>query len=440
MISNSSNAMLDSTTDHTPIRPVNNVWRRMLSSTHEMYVSKRGFSMGSREPVARRFRGALADSSDVHQTRLAVPPRPLTLNGKSLATVGKVRIYVCGITPYDVTHLGHATTYVWADLADRVLQWQGHAVSVARNVTDIDEVLFAEARRRNEPYDMLGAKQRAAFEATMATLRVRTPDHQPTAAQTVGLVIQLAVALLDNDKAYERNGTVYARTGAIAYLKANLSRDRAIDLATEYRDDPQDPAKEDPLDVVVWQNTAGREDADISWPSPWGNGRPGWHAECTAMVLALYGSGLDLHCGGADLEFPHHACEASLGELATGVTPFSRAWLRPGMVSLDGVKMSKSLKNLVLVEDLLKDYSPAAIRLLCLNRHWNEPWDYTRDALEESAATLHELYAAAGRKGQGTATIAAALVNNLDVPHAVQFALVEGGAAARTLIDVLALS
>src|SRR3954447_16377637 len=140
----------------------------------------------------------------------------LSLSGTPLPMVGRVRMYVCGITPYDVTHLGHAATYIWADAADKVLSWHGHTVTVARNITDIDEVLFAEARRRGEQHSMLATLQRASFEATMATLRVRTPDHSPTAAQAVGQVIQLASALLVNDQAYLRGGTVYARTSGTA--------------------------------------------------------------------------------------------------------------------------------------------------------------------------------------------------------------------------------
>jgi len=141
---------------------------------------------------------------------------PLRLSGTPLPMVGRVRMYVCGITPYDVTHLGHAATYIWADTADRVLRWHGHTVTMARNVTDVDDALFAEARRRGESFSMLATLQRASFEATMARLRVRNPDHAPTAAQAVGHVIQLGAALLARDAAYLRGGTVYARTSSTA--------------------------------------------------------------------------------------------------------------------------------------------------------------------------------------------------------------------------------
>jgi cysteinyl-tRNA synthetase len=363
----------------------------------------------------------------------------LRLSGQPLPMVGHVRMYVCGITPYDVTHLGHAATYVWSDFLERVLRWHGHSVTVARNVTDVDEVLFAEARRRGESHIMLGTLQRAAFEGTMARLQVRQPDLAPSAAQHIGHVIQLANALLDKDAAYERNGTVYART-AHAAAQAGLDRETALARAAEYRDHPEDPNKDDPLDVVVWQ--ASWPDDDVSWPSPWGDGRPGWHAECAAMVLALFGSSVDLHCGGGDLAYPHHAAEAALAEAATDVTPFARGWMRAGIVSINGAKMAKSSGNLVLVEDLLREHSPGAIRLLLLNRPWAQGWEYTAAALDEAESTLERLYAAASTTGMapGAAAVPAALLDELDVPSALAIALEDGGQAARTLIEILALS
>jgi cysteinyl-tRNA synthetase len=373
----------------------------------------------------------------VNLSRHSYPPKPLRLTGQPLPMVGHVRMYVCGITPYDVTHLGHAATYIWADAADRVLRWHGYGVTLARNVTDVDEVLFAEARRRGESHTMLATLQRAKFEATMATLRVRTPDHSPTASQAVGQVLQLAAALLERDAAYVHDGTVYARTSGAA-TSAGLDLDRALVLSAEYHDHPDDPAKEHPLDVTVWNAT---EEGEVSWPSPWGEGRPGWHAECAAMVLSLFGPSVDLHCGGADLAYPHHVCETALAESATGVTPFARAWLRAGTVSIDGAKMAKSTGNLVLVDDLLREHTPAALRLLCLNRPWSAPWSYTSADLDAAGAVLESLYSAAATPGQaGAGLVPAALLDDLDVPTALAIALDEGGQAARTLIELLALS
>jgi cysteinyl-tRNA synthetase len=363
----------------------------------------------------------------------------LHLSGKPVPMVGGVRMYVCGITPYAVTHLGHAATYVWADVVDRVLSWHGHTVTVARNVTDVDDVLFAEARRRGESHVMLATLQRAAFEGTMATLQVRQPDHAPTAAQHIGHVIQLANALLDQDAAYERNGTVYARTAHAAAL-AGLDRASALTLSEEYHDRPDDPDKDDALDVTVWQ--ASDPDDEVAWPSPWGEGRPGWHAECASMVLSLFGSGVDIHAGGGDLAYPHHACETALAEAATGVVPFARAWMRAGTVSINGAKMAKSTGNLVLVEDLLREHSPGAIRLMLLNRPWAQSWEYAPALLDEAEATLERLYTAASAPSSapGAAAVPAALLDDLDVPRAVAVALEDGGQAARTLIEILALT
>lgn len=372
----------------------------------------------------------------MNASRHSYPPKPLRLSGRPVPMVGHVRLYVCGITPYDVTHLGHAATYIWTDAVDRVLRWHGYGVTLARNVTDVDEVLFAEARRRGESPTMLATLQRATFEGTMATLRVRNPDENPTAAQAVGHVLQLAAALLARDAAYVSGGSVYARTRSAA-ARAGLDEVTARALSAEYHDHPDDPHKEDPLDVAVWVRAS---DGEVSWPSPWGDGRPGWHAECAAMVLALFGPSVDIHCGGADLAYPHHACEALLAETATGVAPFARAWMRAGIVSVGGAKMAKSTGNLVLVEDLLRDYSPAAIRLLCLNRPWAQPWSYERAELDRCAALLESLYAAAAKPGEaGAALVPAALLDDLDVPGALALALDEGGQAARTLIELLAL-
>ncbi|MCU1675598.1 MAG: Cysteine--tRNA ligase, partial [Frankiales bacterium] len=236
---------------------------------------------------------------------------------------------------------------------------------------------------------------------------------------------------------YVRGSTVYARSSAAA-ARAGLDEAAALRLAEEYGDEPGDAAKEHPLDTAVWR---GANEGEPQWPSPWGGGRPGWHAQCAAMVLGTYGASIDLHAGGADLAFPHHATEAYLAETVTGVAPFARAWLRPGTVRLGDEKMAKSTGNLVLVDDLLKQHSAGALRLLCLNRSWRDGWTFTTDGLEAAAERLSDLYGAAGRGGGDTAVDAvdAALLDDLDVPRAVAIALESGGAAARRLIDVLQL-
>lgn len=365
------------------------------------------------------------------------PPRPLTLGGRTINSVGRTRIYVCGVTPYHVTHLGHAATFVWTDAAVRVLRAVGTTVELARNVTDVDETLLAEARRRGERYDWLAATQRFAFDRTMTTLGLPHPDHEPTARRTVSQVVQLAQALLDRGAAYVRGNSVYARTAAAA-RRAGVDDETAVRLSEEYGDEPGDPAKEHPLDTAVWR---GATEGEPQWPSPWGGGRPGWHAQCAAMVLGTYGASIDIHAGGADLAYPHHATEAHLAETVTGVTPFARAWLRPGTVRLGDTKMAKSTGNLVLADELLRDYSAGAVRFLCLNRPWRESWTFTRDALDVAAGQVADLYSVAGRPNGESAVeaVEAALLADLDVPAAYAVALDAGGAAARRLVDVLQL-
>jgi len=364
------------------------------------------------------------------------------LGGVGLPVIGRARVYVCGITPYDVTHLGHAATFVWADTAARALRHSGAEVEMCRNVTDVDDVLTAAAARAGSPYDSFAAVQEFAFEQDMAALGVRRPTHQPRAHTYVRQVVALAAALLAAGQAYERDGSVYFR-GADVPGRAGLARDDAVRLAEEFGDDPGDPAKDDPLDVAVWRASALGQP---SWPSPWGPGRPGWHAECTAMALTIYGSALDLHAGGVDLRFPHHAYEGAMAEAVTGVRPFARAWLHVGTVQVDGAKMAKSVGNLVLVSDLVRRHSPAAIRLLLLARPWRESWDYHDADLADCERRLERLYTAAGTRAAGEPAARAAeeaafaaLSDDLDVPRALEIAEESGGPAARTVLAVLGL-
>lgn len=365
-------------------------------------------------------------------------PAWLRLGGRPLAVVGRARMYVCGITPYDVTHLGHAATFVWTDVAARVLRHLGAEVELTRNVTDVDDVLLEAAREAGSPYDRFAAVQQFRFDQDMAALGVRRPTHEPRAHTYVTHVIALAAALLGAGRAYVRDGSVYFRGGDV-YAGAGLHREAATALAAEYGGRVDDPAKDDPLDVAVWQASGPGEP---SWPGPWGPGRPGWHAECTAMALATYGPALDLHGGGADLRFPHHAYEAAQAEAVTGVRPFARAWMHVGTVRVGGEKMAKSAGNLVLVSDLLGKHRAAAIRLLLLDRGWAGHWDYDPAGLAAAEQRLDELHSAAGRSDGSTAAeraVVEALLDDLDVPRALRLALDEGGRAARTLVEILGL-
>ncbi len=367
----------------------------------------------------------------------------LTLGGTSLPLPGRARVYACGITPYDVTHLGHAATFVWVDTLGRILRSAGTEVITCRNVTDVDDVLFAAASRAGSPYDRYAAIQQFYFDRDMAALGVAEPALQPRAHAFISQVIALATGLLERGAAYEREGSVYF-SGAATARASGLDRETALRLAAEYGDRPDNPAKNDPFDVVIWQAAdQGESPAEVvAWPSPWGPGRPGWHAECAAMALHSFGPAIDIHAGGADLRFPHHAYQAALAEHFTGVTPFSRARLNVGVVTGRGAKMAKSTGNLVLVSDLLAHYSAAAVRLLILGRFWAEPWDYVPTSLDVAADHLELLQIAAGRPDSSAAAVAAvraALADDLDVPSAMAVAEEAGGQAARVLGSLLGL-
>jgi cysteinyl-tRNA synthetase len=277
----------------------------------------------------------------------------------------------------------------------------------------------------------------------MTALGVSRPALEPRAHVFIPAVIALTAGLLDRGAAYERAGQVYFRGAAVA-RQAVPDHVEALRLATEYGDRPDDPHRDDPFDVAIWQASRNGEPA---WASPWGPGRPGWHAECAAMALHAFGPAIDVQVGGGDLRFPHHAYQAALAETFTGVSPFARARLNAGVVRVAGAKMAKSAGNLVLVKDLLAEYPAAAVRLLILDRPWSEDWDYDRAGLDAAAARLEAVAAAAGRPGRGTAghddkavtAMRAALAHDLDVPAALEIAEDEGGPAARSLGSLLGL-
>ncbi len=371
------------------------------------------------------------------------PPRVATLGGAVLPLVGRARMYACGITPYDVTHLGHAASFVWADTLARVLQAAGTEVIVCRNVTDVDDVLLAAAGQAGAPYDEFAVIQQFYFEQDIGALGVRPPDLQPRAHAYIEPVIALGAGLLGRGLAYQRGGRVYFR-GSSTAARAGLNRAAAVRLAAECGGQPDDPAKDDPLDVAIWQPSDGVQPA---WASPWGPGRPGWHAECAAMALHTFGPAVDVQAGGGDLRFPHHACQAAMAEAFTGVTPFARAQLDVGVVYVAGAKMAKSAGNLVLVRDLLTDYPAAAVRLLILDRRWDADWEFDPVGLDAAAARLGRLHTAAGRPGRsldgmpGAAAdaVLAALASDLDVPRALDIAELDGGPAAQVAGTLLGL-
>ncbi|MBX5490532.1 MAG: cysteine--tRNA ligase [Chloroflexi bacterium] len=305
-----------------------------------------------------------------------------------------VRLYVCGVTPYDTTHLGHARCYVVFDLLQRALRYYGHRVRYIQNITDIDDDILRKAREVGVPWDELGNRWLAVYRADVEALNLLPPAVWPRATREIPAMVEIAQALVARGHAYVREGHVYFRVRSAPDFGAlcGWSRARMIARLREERFDPDDPRKEDPLDILMWQPSAPDEPA---WPSPWGPGRPGWHIECTTMAYRHLGPTIDIHGGGEDLIFSHHESERVQAESFTGVRPFVRFWMYAGTVYFDGAKMSKSLGNLVLVRDLLRRYSADAVRLYLARCHYRQAFTWDEAQLAEAAALVEQLRRAA---------------------------------------------
>jgi L-cysteine:1D-myo-inositol 2-amino-2-deoxy-alpha-D-glucopyranoside ligase len=332
-----------------------------------------------------------------------------------------VRMYVCGITPYDSTHLGHAATYLTYDLLIRRLEDRGHSVELVRNFTDVDDSILPKARELGVDYLELAASEIARFRRDMAALETRPPAHEPRATEAIADIVDLLERLSDGGHTYTVEGTTYFDATSFANFGAlsGYSRDEMIDLARERGGNPDDPRQRDPLDFVLWMPSA---DDEPSWESPFGPGRPGWHIECSAMGMAALGSTIDLHGGGGDLIFPHHECEIAQSESVTG-DPFATHWMHAGLVGYQGEKMSKSLGNLVFVSELSKQIDPRAIRLALMAHHYRYDYEWFDHEAVDAAVELDRLIAAAGAaepvaKGGVVDEVRAALDDDLDAPRA----------------------
>jgi len=334
-----------------------------------------------------------------------------------------VSMYVCGITPYDSTHLGHAATYLAYDVLIRRLEELGHEVRMVRNVTDVDDSILPKARELGVPYLELVDRELARFHRDMEALSMRPPAAEPRATEAIEGIIEMVQQLLDSEHAYLTAGTAYfdvstaPRFGELSHY----DHDQMVRLARVRGGNPDDPHRRDPLDFVLWQRSAADEPA---WRAPFGVGRPGWHVECSVMAIAEHGPTLDLHGGGTDLIFPHHECEIAQSEAITG-QPFVRHWMHSAMVNYEGEKMSKSLGNLVFVSDLLETADPRAIRLALLRHHYRAGFEWFDTDLDEGVALLHRLEAAAKQPDGPDARpfahrVRAALDDDLDAPRALE--------------------
>jgi L-cysteine:1D-myo-inositol 2-amino-2-deoxy-alpha-D-glucopyranoside ligase len=297
---------------------------------------------------------------------------------------GPVGLYVCGVTPYDTGHLGHAFTYLSFDVLHRYLNFLGHRVGYVQNLTDVDDDMLRHAREVGEDYLELGNRHLATFLAEMAALNWLPPDELPRATQHVPQMVAMIERLVARGHAYATEGHVYFSIASWPTYGelSKLSREEMLPLAIERGSRPEMPGRRDPLDFVLWQPSLPDEPA---WDSPWGRGRPGWHIECSAMSSAYLGNHFEIHGGGADLAFPHHESEIAQAEAATGQRPFVEWWMHTGMLSLGDEKMSKSLGNLVLVRDLLRTFSGDAIRLYLVRHHYRDEIAFRQADLEASA-------------------------------------------------------
>src|SRR3954469_4861745 len=305
---------------------------------------------------------------------------------------GTMTLYVCGVTPYDTTHLGHARCYVVYDLLQRYVRYGGDDVRYVQNVTDVDDDLIRKARELGQPPDEVARVNLEILRRDMEALNVLPPAVWPRATQEVPGMLEIVQALVARDQAYACEGNVYFRAAAAGDFGA-LSRrtpDEMIARLREERFDPDDPRKQHPLDILMWQAAAPGEP---TWESPWGPGRPGWHIECTAMALRHLGTTIDVHGGGEDLIFSHHESGRAQAETYTGVQPFVRFWVYAGTVYAGSEKMSKSLRNLVLVRDLLPRYPGDAIRLYLAREHYRAHLTYDEAGLAEAADLVERLRA-----------------------------------------------
>lgn len=302
----------------------------------------------------------------------------------------EVTMYVCGITPYDTTHLGHAFTYTTFDVLYRFLEFQGYKINYTQNVTDIDDDILKRATRDSENWKRLGERWTEKYLNDMETLNNVKPTHYVKATETIPTIIRFVTKLIKDGFAYESGGNVYFDvTKDKEYGKlSHFSQKEMVTLSRERGADPDDKRKRNPLDFILWQKSTKGEPF---WETPWSKGRPGWHIECSAMAYKYLDKKIDIHGGGNDLLYPHHESEIAQTEAFTGLKPFSQFWMHTGALGYKGEKMSKSLGNLIMVSELLKTYSPNTIRYLLLTNHYRKDWEYTDAHIKDAAKHMQRI-------------------------------------------------
>ncbi|MGX5202396.1 cysteine--tRNA ligase [Aliikangiella sp. IMCC44632] len=324
---------------------------------------------------------------------------------------GKVRMYVCGITIYDYSHVGHARTFVSFDVMARYLRFSGYDLKFIRNITDIDDKIIERANQNNESIGELTARFEKIMHEDFDALGMIRPDIEPKATESIPEIIEVIQSLIEKEYAYQgENGDVYYHVPQFKdygkLSKQNLDALQAgerVDVATD---------KKNSMDFVLWKVA---KPGEPSWPSPWGEGRPGWHIECSAMSKKCLGDNFDIHGGGSDLQFPHHENEIAQSEAANGCC-FANTWIHTGMVQVDKEKMSKSLNNFFTIRDVLALYRPESVRYFMLTSHYRSQLNYSEDSLKAADASLERLYLALR-----DVEVAASFQLDKNNPHVVKF-------------------
>ncbi|MGE3073142.1 MAG: cysteine--tRNA ligase [Dehalococcoidia bacterium] len=310
----------------------------------------------------------------------------------ALADDGVVRLYVCGVTPYSESHVGHALHAIVFDVLRRYLDWRQIPVRHVQNFTDIDDKLIERSNRLGVPMLELAEQNIDDYHRQLRAMNVLPAHFYPRVTEVVPQIIEFINGLIDKGFAYESGGDVYYRVRQFSTYGALSKRD-IDDLLSGARIDPTE-LKSDPLDFALWKNA---KPGEPSWESPWGQGRPGWHIECSAMALNALGEQIDIHGGGADLIFPHHTNEIAQTEAYTGKPPFARIWMHNALLQLSGDKMSKSLGNLVTIAEALERYGGDALRMFVISSHYGSPSSYTDEAMEAARSGVERLRNAAFR-------------------------------------------
>ena len=338
---------------------------------------------------------------------------------------GPARMYVCGITPYDATHIGHAATYVAFDLLNRAWRSAGHEVSYVQNVTDVDDPLLERATATGVDWSALAERETELFRADMQALRVLPPDAFVGAVESIPLVVEMVEQLQAAGSVYDVEGDLYfsvTRDPAFGEV-SHWTREQMLRVLADRGGDPDRPGKKDPLDCLLWQAERPGEPA---WDSSLGRGRPGWHVECSAIARAHLGTPMDVQGGGSDLVFPHHEMSASEAQVADPGTRFALSYVYAGMVGLDGEKMSKSKGNLVLVSKLRESgLDPMILRLVLLGHHYRGDWQWDEADVSAAGARLDKWRGAVSKPaGAPTAHVVTdvltALATDLDAPFALR--------------------